>query len=243
MCGRFTLTSSPETLAQRFELEATPQLAPRYNIAPGQQVLAVRVDAEVARRIAVSLRWGLVPSWAKDPSIGTRMINARSETVAGKAAFRSAFRSRRCLVPADGFYEWAQRGATKQAYHIGLRAPGPFAFAALWECWSARGGDDRDSSADAAGEALETCTLLTTAASECIREIHDRMPVILETSDYARWLDPELSNAEALQPLLRPLPDSALAFHPVSNRVNSVRFDDIACAAPAPESPRQDSLF
>lgn len=243
MCGRFTLTSSSETLAQRFELEAMPQIAPRYNIAPGQRVLAVRVDAEAARRVAVSLRWGLVPSWAKDPSIGTRMINARSETVAEKAAFRSAFRSRRCLVPADGFYEWTQRGATKQAYHIGLRAPGPFAFAALWECWTARGGDDRHSSADATGEALETCTLLTTAASGCFRDIHDRMPVILEASDYQLWLDPELRDPETLQPLLQPLPDTAIAFHPVSNRVNSVRFDDIACAAPAPEAPCQDSLF
>jgi len=240
MCGRFTLTSTPEALAERFELEAAPQVSPRYNIAPGQSVLAIRVDAE-ARRIAVSVRWGLVPFWAKDPGIGARMINARSETVAQKPAFRAAFRARRCLLPADGFYEWAQRGSGKQAFYIGLREPGPFAFAALWESWKAPSSEESDTAA--VGHALETCTLLTTDANACLREIHDRMPVILPTSDHAQWLDPGGCDPEALQSLLRPLPDRAVTFHPVSNRVNSVRFDDIACVAPAPDAPHQDSMF
>jgi putative SOS response-associated peptidase YedK len=232
MCGRFTLTSTPEALAQRFGLEEPPRLAPRYNIAPGQDVLAVRVDAERERRVAVSLRWGLVPAWAEDPAVGFRMINARAETAAQKPAFRSAFRARRCLVPADGFYEWAKREGGKQPYHIRLRDGAPFGIAALWESWH-----------DPAGGELESCTLLTTEASPSLRDIHPRMPVILDASDHAEWLAPEVRDPELLQPLLQPFPDAALAFHPVSNRVNSARIDDPACMAPAPEAARQDSLF
>jgi putative SOS response-associated peptidase YedK len=232
MCGRFTLTSTPEALAQRFGLDEPPRLAPRYNIAPGQDVLAVRVDAERERRVAVSLRWGLVPSWAKDPAVGFRMINARAETAAQKPAFRSAFRARRCLVPADGFYEWAKREGGKQPYHIGLRDGAPFGIAALWEGWR-----------DPEGDVLESCTLLTTDASDSIRDIHPRMPVILDASDHAQWLAPDVGDPALLQPLLRPLPDASLTFHPVSDRVNSARIDDPACMAPAPEVARQDSLF
>jgi len=232
MCGRFTLTSTPEALAQRFGLDTFPQLTPRYNIAPGQNVLAIRIDAEEKRRVSATLRWGLVPSWADDPGVGFRMINARAETAAEKPAFRSAFRARRCLVPADGFYEWARREGAKQPYHIGLRDGNPFGIAGLWERWQ-----DRE------GGALESCTLLTTDASPCLRDIHPRMPVVLDASDYERWLAPDLDDRAALEALLRPLPDEALAFHPVSDRVNNARFDDPTCVAPAREGARQDSLF
>jgi putative SOS response-associated peptidase YedK len=232
MCGRFTLTSTPEQLAQRFGLEEPPQAAPRYNIAPGQDVLAIRLDPETARRVAIHPRWGLVPSWAKDAAIGARMINARSETVAEKPAFRAAFRARRCLVPADGFYEWAPRQGRKQAHYIGLRDAGPFGLAGLWERWE-----------DPSGGALESCTLLTRDAVESLRDIHSRMPVILEPAAYEAWLDPALDDPTRLFALLRPPPEESIVWHPVSNRVNDVRVDDPACIAPAPEAPRQGALF
>ena len=232
MCGRFTLTSTPEQLAERFGLDGPPQTAPRYNIAPGQEVLAIRVASGTSKRVAVYPRWGLVPSWAESAAIGARMINARVETVTEKPAFRAAFRARRCLVPADGFYEWAGRRGHKQAYHVGLRDGGPFAFAGLWERW-----------VDPSGEALESCTLLTREALASIRTLHDRMPVILDPAAYAAWLDPECEDPAALLPLLEPPPGERLLFHPVSDRVNDVRFDDAACIAPAPEKPRQDALF
>jgi putative SOS response-associated peptidase YedK len=232
MCGRFTLTSTPEQLAQRFGLDEPPQAAPRYNIAPGQDVLAIRLDAETARRVAIHPRWGLVPSWAKDAAIGARMINARSETVAEKPAFRAAFRARRCLVPADGFYEWAPRQGGKQAHYIALRDAEPFGFAGLWERWE-----------DPSGDALESCTLLTRDAVESIRGIHHRMPVILDPTAYEAWLDPARDDPTRLFALLRPPPEENIVWHPVSNRVNDVRVDDPACIAPAPEAPRQGALF
>lgn len=232
MCGRFTLTSTPEQLAQCFGLDEPPQAAPRYNIAPGQDVLAIRVDAETSRRVAVHPRWGLVPSWAKDAAIGARMINARAETVAEKPAFRGAFRARRCLVPADGFYEWATRHGRKQAHYIGLRDGAPFGFAGLWEHW-----------VDPSGGALESCTLLTRDAIESIRAIHSRMPVILDPAAYEAWLDPALDDPALLAALLQPPPEEHIVCHPVSDRVNDVRFDDPACMAPAPEKPRQGAMF
>ncbi|MDH5565822.1 MAG: SOS response-associated peptidase [Myxococcales bacterium] len=232
MCGRFTLTSSPEELARRFGIEAPAQLAPRYNIAPGQEILSIRLDPSAARRLAAPVRWGLVPAWAEDARVGFRMINARAETAAQKPAFRAAFRARRCLVPSNGFYEWAKRGGAKQAYHIGLRDRAPFAFAGLWE--------RRE---DASGDVLESCTLLTTEASPCLRDIHPRMPVILAPADEARWLETQPSDLSALQALLRPLPDDAVVFHAVSDRVNQPRFDDPACLAPASGTAQQGALF
>jgi putative SOS response-associated peptidase YedK len=232
MCGRFTLTSTPEQLAQRFGLDEPPQAAPRYNIAPGQDVLAIRVDSETSRRVAAYPRWGLVPAWAEDAAVGSRMINARAETVAEKPAFRGAFRARRCLVPADGFYEWATRRGRKQAYHIGLSHGAPFGFAGLWERW-----------VDPSGGALESCTLLTCDAVASIRAIHARMPVILDPAAYEAWLDPALGDPAVLSALLRAPPDESCVCHPVSDRVNDVRFDDPACMAPAPEKPRQDAMF
>jgi len=232
VCGRFTLTSTPEELARRFGLQETPAAAPRYNIAPGQEVLVVRTTGEAGARSASPLRWGLVPSWAKSPSVGNRMINARAETLASKPAFRAALRRRRCLVPADGFYEWAKRGAVKQPYLIGLRGGGPFAFAGLWEHWT-----------DPEGALLESCTIVTTEASASIRAIHPRMPVILSAEVEADWLDPAQADPAALLPLLRALPDEALAFHAVSDRVNRPDFDEPACLAPVPEIPHQAPLL
>lgn len=232
MCGRFTLTSTPEELARRFGLDEAPALAPRYNIAPGQEVLVVRSAADTGGRSASLLRWGLVPSWAKSPSVGNRMINARAETLASKPAFRAALRRRRCLVLADGFYEWAKRGALKQPFHIGLREGGPFGFAGLWEHWS-----------DPDGAVLESCTIVTTDASATIRDIHPRMPVILAPEAEAEWLDAAQSDPDTLLPLLRPLPDDALSFHAVSDRVNRPGFDEPACLEPVPEIPRQASLL
>jgi len=227
MCGRYTLATAPEALARIFELDDLPELPARYNIAP---VPAVRLvveegSGEARRRVLRLLRWGLVPFWAKDPGIGSRMINARAETVADKPAFRAAFRRRRCLVLADGFYEWQRVGrGAKQPFLIRLRDGGPFAFAGLWERWT---GPE--------GEPLESCTLLTTQPNALVAPIHNRMPVILDPSDYDAWLDPELQDPAALRPLLRAFPAERMTAHPVSQRVNNPRVDDPGCAAPLPD--------
>jgi len=208
VCGRYTLSTDPATLATAFGLAATPTVEPRYNIAPTQPVGAVRVEG--GERRFVRLRWGLIPSWAKDPSIGSRLINARAETVVEKPSFRTALRLRRCLVVADGFYEWQRRpDGGKQPYHIRLVDGRPFAFAGLWERW-----------ADPTGAPVETCTILTTAANALMATIHDRMPVILDAADYAAWLDPERRDPVAVLPLLAPYPPERMAAHPVSSRVN-----------------------
>lgn len=165
------------------------------------------------------VQWGLVPSWAKDPKIGNRLINARAESVADKPAFRAAFRRRRCLVPADGYYEWQKRPGGKLPFLIHLPHDRPFAFAGLWEAWRPPGSD----------ESLYTCTVITTDANERTRPIHDRMPVILNPEHYNLWLDPKLQDASKLQPLLRPLESSELHADPVSTRVNSPRNDDPGC--------------
>jgi putative SOS response-associated peptidase YedK len=223
MCGRFTLTTTPDEVARHFGLDETPELAPRFNVAPGQPVATIdraRPDGRPALRLR---RWGLVPHWAKDAKIGARTINARVETLAEKPAFRDAFRLRRCLVPADGFYEWAARaGAGKQPFHVTLPGRRLFAFAGLWERWR-----------DPAGQALETCSLLTTAANARLRDVHDRMPVILAPADYASWLAPGPADAAALQRLVRGELAEALELHAVGRRVNDARVDDAACLAPA----------
>jgi putative SOS response-associated peptidase YedK len=231
VCGRFTLTSSPEELARRFGLDDTAELAPRYNIAPGQDVLAVRVDTD-GRRRADALRWGLVPPWAPDPSVGNRMINARVETAATRPAFRDALRERRCLVPADGFYEWADRGGFKQPYYIRASDGALFAFAGLWERWT-----------NPDGVLLESCTLLTTDAAQGLRDLHHRMPVMLAPDAYAGWLDPAFREPLSLLDRASDATIDAFQFHPVSMRVNGAALDDPACIAVAPEPPRQESLF
>lgn len=220
MCGRFTLTAPREALTHLFPLFDLPDVPPSYNVAPTQSVLAVRVPAAGAKPELVALKWGLVPGWADDPAIGNRLINARCETVAEKPAFRSAFRQRRCLVLADGFYEWQKVGRTKQPYLFRLKGGGPFAFAGLWEHW------ERD------GHALDSCTVLTTAANELVKPLHERMPLILSPRDFDRWLNPKPATGPELQDLLRPYPAEAMSACAVDPRVNNAKHNDAACVTP-----------
>ena len=225
MCGRFTLRTTAYKIAEAFGVEVRANLAARYNIAPSQDIAAVRAapgsDGGGGREL-VMRRWGLVPQWARDAAIGNRMINARAETVAEKPAFRAAFRQRRCLIVADGFYEWrkAPDGA-KQPYFIARADDAPFAFAGLWERWQLPGA-----------EPLETCAIITTDANQTLAPIHHRMPVILAANDHDAWLDPEAPSAEALTALLRPAPADAVTAQAVGRYVNNARNDDPACIEP-----------
>lgn len=221
MCGRFTLTSSPEVVADLFDLAEPPQLTPRYNIAPTQESPVVRVLKTEGRRELHLLRWGLIPQWARDPSIGNRMINARSESAAAKPAYRDAFRRQRCLVPGDGFFEWKRLGKRKQPHYIRMRDGQPFAFAGLWARWQGQ-----------EGEQIDSYTILTTEPNDLVRPIHDRMPVILARHDYEIWLDPKIQDAEQLKPLLRPSPSDDLIADPVDTLVNNPAFDDPRCIKP-----------
>jgi putative SOS response-associated peptidase YedK len=223
MCGRFTLTDPDADLAVQFNLPEIPNLSPRYNIAPTQPVAAVRAAANSTNREMVLLRWGLIPFWAKDPNIGARMINARSETVAEKPAFRAAFKRRRCLVVADGFYEWQKQNGGKQPFYIRLHDARPFAFAGLWELWE--GPDDNP---------IESCTLLTTQPNDLLRVLHNRMPVILHPQDYGLWLDPEVQEPQRLQALLKPYSAEEMEAYAVSRYVNSPDNDDPRCVDPLP---------
>lgn len=221
MCGRFTLTaSSYQQLALRFGVSDIPDIVyqPRYNIAPSQPVLSVIVT-DGQRRMGF-LQWGLIPSWAKDASIGNKMINARSETVHEKPSFRSAFQKRRCLIIADGFYEWSRNNTPKQPHHIGLASKEPFAFAGLWESWRPMAG----------GNPLFTCTILTTEANTLIAPIHPRMPLILPKDQEAAWLEAE--DTDTLQTLLRPFPGDLMSLHPVSTLVNSPKNESPECITP-----------
>jgi putative SOS response-associated peptidase YedK len=224
MCGRFTLRTPQQVLVTQFALETLTTLFPRYNIAPSQPIAVVRATPDVAsrKRELVKLRWGLVPSWAKDPSVGNQMINARVETAPTKPAFRSAMKHRRCLIPTDGFYEWKKVGKQKQPYFIHLPDDKPFAFAGLWERWS-----------DPEGRPLETCTILTTDASPLLRPLHDRMPVIVEPGDYATWLDQAETDPTHLRPLFASLTADQLVLSPVSTLVNSPANDDARCIEPS----------
>jgi putative SOS response-associated peptidase YedK len=220
MCGRYTLASPTERLAEEFGVDAASiELAPNYNVAPTQTVAAVLGEGG-QRRLEV-LRWGLIPPWADDPGIGSRMINARSETAPGKPSFRRAFRERRCLIPADGFYEWQRTNGAKQPYYIHMEDGRPFAFAGLWESWS-KGGE---------GE-VRTCTILTTGANALVGEVHDRMPVILAHDAYDVWLDPA-SERDELTGLLAPYPVDEMEAYPVSRFVNSPSNNDPRCIEPA----------
>ncbi len=207
MCGKYTLAAEVNDLVEQFQIDEYPSdLASSYNIAPTQEVAAVLVEDE-KRRLKM-LRWGLIPSWADDPSIGNKMINARAETVSEKPSFRTPFKNRRCLIPTDGFYEWQRTSDGKQPYYIHMKDGSPFAFAGLWETW-------RD------GEEIRSCTIITTEANDLVGEIHNRMPVILPPEDYELWLDPEFEEKEALTSVLRPYPSGGMEAYPVSRRVNS----------------------
>jgi putative SOS response-associated peptidase YedK len=222
MCGRFVRKTSVAELAQQFLFpEAAPQ-PPRYNIAPTQVVAAVRAADGSLKRELAWLRWGLIPFWADDPKIGNRLINARAETAADKPSFRSSFRQRRCLVLADGFYEWQKTDGKKQPHYFHMKDDKPFAFAGLWDHWE--GKED--------GEVIESCTILTTDANELLRAYHDRMPVILDPAGYDRWLDPATQKPELVQPLLQPYSAEAMAAYPVGLLVNSPRNDSPECLVP-----------
>ena len=225
MCGRFTLKTPAAVLIEHFNLrpdtqDELPVFRARYNIAPTQDVAIVRASKERRERETVAVHWGLIPSWAKDPTAGNRMINARGESVFEKPSFRAAAKRRRCLIPADGFYEWQKRGKAKQPYYIHHPDNVPFAFAGLWEHWEP--GDD-------SGPVIESCTIITTEANAMMRELHDRMPVILEPGNYDLWLDPLVQDASSMQHLLVPCPDEKLIAYAVSTHVNSPKHDDAAC--------------
>ncbi|EXJ15371.1 SOS response-associated peptidase [Imhoffiella purpurea] len=216
MCGRFALFSHPEALA--FDLEAEGGFdfpPPRFNIAPGSPILALR-SAPDGRRSFANLHWGLIPSWAKDRRFGYRTINARAETLAEKPSFRDAFMKRRCLIPADGFYEWETTDSGKQPYFIRRAEAGLLAFAGLWGRWT-----DRET-----GEVVESATIVVTRANDLVGRIHDRMPVILDPDDFGIWLDPRSAPGPTLKGLLRPMASESLDMHPVDPRVGRSTHDD-----------------
>ena len=212
MCGRYTLIADLGDLAQRFEFDGSDfSYEPGYNIAPTESVLTVR---NVEGREAAFMRWGLVPFWAKDPKIGSRMINARAETVAEKPAFRNALKKRRCLVLADGYYEWQKTPVGKRPYRIIMKSGEPFAMAGLWETWK-----------DHQGKVLPSCTIITTAANDFLAPIHDRMPVILPREMEELWLDPVTDDAAVLTGILTPYSDDGMDAYEVSTLVNYARND------------------
>ncbi|HEY9618920.1 MAG TPA: SOS response-associated peptidase [Crinalium sp.] len=224
MCGRFTLSQSGEAIATAFQLSSVPELVDRYNIAPTQPIPAILATADHPERQFKLLYWGLIPSWAKDPKMGARMINARTETVTEKPSFRTAFKRRRCLIVADGFYEWQRSESGKQPFYMQVGEHQPFAFAGLWEHWESAEGDRIDSG-----------TILTTDANDLMQPIHDRMPVILHESDYDLWLDPTLQDTAKLQSLLRPYPSEEMVAYPVRTTVNSPKVDEPSLIQPLPQ--------
>jgi putative SOS response-associated peptidase YedK len=247
MCGRFTTSTPPAVLAEHFKVDAlkTEDLGENYNVAPTARVYAVATTKEGERALG-TFKWGLVPGWAKDPSVGSKMINARAETVSTKNAYRKAFQKKRCIIPADGFYEWqvvpgpppaegeqpadgarAGQGAkaakpNKQPVFIHRVDGQPLAFAGLWETWQGAGDV----------EPIRTCTIITTTANETLRPVHDRMPVILPPEAWDVWLDPEQQDPEVLEKLLVPAAEDLLTYHPVSKLVNSVRNRGIELVRP-----------
>ena len=218
MCGRFSQAQIAELDREVFKLLSIPSLPPRFNVAPTQEVAVVRQPGAADERSLDLLRWGLIPYWAKDPSIGNRMINARAESVADKPAFRDSFRERRCLVPSNGFYEWSKTEHGKQPYYVRVLGGKLFAFAGLWDRW-------RDSS----GDVRETFTIITTEPNELLRPVHNRMPVILAPQDYDRWL---ASDPADLTTLLRPYPSEQMSYYPVSRYVNSPDNEGPECIRP-----------
>jgi putative SOS response-associated peptidase YedK len=204
-----------------FRLLQMPDIEPRYNVAPTQDAAVVRQAARAGERSLDFLRWGLIPHWAKDFTIGSRMINARAETVDRKPAFELAFRTQRCLVPVDGFYEWKKLGRIKQPYFIRMRDGRPFALAGLWDRWS-----------DAGHDSIESFTVLTTTPNALVEPIHNRMPVILSPTHYDTWLDPAVSDAARLRPLLQPFPADTMTGYPVSRHVNSSAHEGPECVIP-----------
>ena len=213
MCGRFVQYSAPEVYASQFELDSICEASPRYNVAPTQAILTIRQSREGKREL-VPLRWGLVPSWSKGPDSGFRMINARAETVSTKPAYRNAFKYRRCLIPAEGFYEWKAGKEGKTPFLVRRKDKEPFAMAGLWERWKREEGAE-----------LESCSIIVTDANDLVRAIHDRMPVILGPEDYEGWLDPGNKDFGGLRVILKPADPERWTMHPVSRQINSPRND------------------
>ncbi len=207
MCGRFALATEKHVLEMLYQLEIREDLQPHFNVAPGRNILGIRASADDLGREASLFRWGLIPFWADDPAIGSRMINARSETAAEKPSFRSAYRKRRLLIPASGFYEWKKSGQAKQPYYVSLKGGGPFSFAGLWERW------------EKGEESLESCTILTTGPNALLKDLHERMPVIIRPEDYRDWLDPA-TPPDSVAGFLKPYPSEELNVYPVSTMVN-----------------------
>jgi putative SOS response-associated peptidase YedK len=220
MCGRFALKAPPRTIQEHFHLPETIDLPPRYNIAPSQNIAVVRKLPQNEFRQLDMLRWGLIPHWAKDMKIGYKMINARGETLAQKPSFRAAFKKRRCLVVADGFYEWKHSGSSKQPYYVHFKDNSVFAFAGLWESWNNHDGN-----------IIESCTIITTLPNELIRKIHDRMPVILLPEQYELWLQAS-SPEQSLQELITPYPADEMEAYRISTEVNSPQNDSPSCIIP-----------
>jgi putative SOS response-associated peptidase YedK len=226
MCGRYLLISPVEAMRRFFDVGGLLNLPPRYNIAPTQDAPVVRLDRD-GRRELIPMRWGLVPLWAKDLSMGARCINARAESVSEKPAFREAFERRRCLVPTDGFFEWEKKGKVKQPWRIGPAEDGLMALAGLWERWRAPDGG-----------VVRSYAVITTNANELVAPLHDRMPAVIPPEEFGEWLDPD-TPPQRLQQLLRPYPAERMRAYPVSRRVNDVRNDDAACIEPfAADEPK-----
>ncbi|MCE9615493.1 MAG: SOS response-associated peptidase [Lentisphaerae bacterium] len=218
MCGRFTLTRFPDEWTELLEMPGFDPPKPRYNVAPGQYILTILRDPEIPHPIPQLLFWGLLPAWVKDPATVSRPINARAETVADKPYFRAAIRHRRCLIPADGFFEWAGAGATRRPYYFQMKDEQPFAMAGLWERWQS----PRD-------ELVDSCTILTTTPNDVVKPYHHRMPVILAPQDFKSWMDPGVQSHRAVAHLLKPFPADTMKATPVSRRVNNARQDDSGC--------------
>ncbi|MFT7521078.1 MAG: putative SOS response-associated peptidase YedK [Kiritimatiellia bacterium] len=222
MCGRFSLMAPASAIADAFNVVGIPEFEPRYNIAPTQQTLVLNApDGHVQAEL---MRWGLIPFWADDPKIGSKLINARSETASKKTSFRTALTHRRCLVITDGFYEWQRVDGKKQPWRIVSHNAGPFAMAGLWERWF-----------DVDGQQIRSFTVLTTSANAFVAPVHARMPVILSPEDHAQWLDPTVRDKAVINALMVPCHPGRLARYRVSTHVNSVRNQDARCAAPLPD--------
>jgi putative SOS response-associated peptidase YedK len=233
MCGRYRLSLGKQIIEEHFGCDPwDDDWEPRYNIAPTQPVPVIRQHPKEPVCQISTMHWGLVPSWAKDPSIAGSTINARSETAATKPAFRDALRLRRCLIPADGFFEWARKGSSKQPYCFEVNEGELFAFAGLWDGWK-----------NTEGQWIKTCSILTTTPNAVTSAIHDRMPVILDRESYDLWLDPGMTNVQVVSELLKPYDARLMRCYAVSSRVNHVTNDDEECSRPVEVAESQSSLF
>jgi putative SOS response-associated peptidase YedK len=233
MCGRYRLSRRKEMIEEYFStVSGEDDWNPRYNIAPTQPVPVIRQNPKEPRRELSLLRWGLIPSWAKDSSIGAQTINARTETANTKPAFRDALKSRRCLIPADGFYEWQRRDKAKQPYCFEVNDGELFAFAGLWDRWK-----------DPNGQWIKSCSILTTTPNAVASSVHDRMPVILDPDNYDLWLDPGMTNVEAVSEMLKPYDARQMRCYPISTRINHVANDDAECSTPVELTETQAGLF